>query len=75
MYKKGIKYKCRKDLQICKPKELESASMEINQKDKKLIVGSTYRHPSMDLFELTIVTFYQFSLKSSPMKIKPQFLS
>ena len=49
--------------------------MEINQKDKKLIVGSIYRHPSMDLFELTIVTFYQFYLKSSPMKIKPQFLS
>ena len=75
MYKKGIKYKCRKDLQICKPKELASTSMEINQKDEKLIAGSIYRHPSMDLFEFTIVIFYQFSLKSSPMKIKPQFFS
>ena len=50
--KKGIKYKCRKDLQIYKLKELESTLIEVNQKNKKLIVGCIYRHPSMDLSEL-----------------------
>ena len=47
--KKVGKYKCRKDLQIYKPKELESTFIEINQKNKKLIKGCIYRHPSIDL--------------------------
>ena len=37
--KKTGKYKCRKDLQIYKPKELESTFIEINQKNKRLIKG------------------------------------
>ena len=51
IYKKGIKCKCRKDLQIYKPKELESTFIEINQKNKKLMVGCIYRHPLVDLSE------------------------
>ena len=52
MYKKGIKYKCRKHLQTYKQKELKSTFIEVNRNNKKLMVGCIYRHPSMDLSEL-----------------------
>ena len=36
---------CRKDLQTHEPKELEPSYIQINQKNKKLIVGCVYKHP------------------------------
>ena len=47
--KDGIDYKPREDLNMHKPKELESYFIEqINQKGKNSIIGIIYRHPCMD---------------------------
>ena len=48
--KEGIIYKVRKKLKTTKSKELESVFIEIqnNHKQKNVIVGCIYRHPSMD---------------------------
>ena len=47
--KEGISYKPRTDLNIYKPKELESYFVEvINQNSPNSIVGVIYRHPCMD---------------------------
>ena len=47
--KDGIDYKPREDLNMQKPKELESYFIEqINQKGKNSIIGIIYRHPCMD---------------------------
>ena len=46
--KQGLNYKLRKDLNIYKPKELESKFVEIvNKGSANEIVGVIYRHPSM----------------------------
>ena len=46
--KQNINYKVRKDLNLYKSKELESVFIEIiDKKGKNTIVGSIYRHPSM----------------------------
>ena len=45
-----LSYKCRNDLNIYKKSELESAFIEIvNPRKSNIIVGVTYRQPSMDL--------------------------
>ena len=49
--KKGLNYKLRKDLEICKSKQLESTLIEINLKNENIVIGSIYRHPSMKLSE------------------------
>ena len=49
--KKGINYKLRKDLQIYKPKQLESTFIEVVQNKERIIIGCLYRHPSMELSE------------------------
>ena len=47
--KEGINYKPREDLNIQKPKELESYFIEeINPKGKNNIIGTIYRHPCMN---------------------------
>ena len=47
--KNGIDFKPREDLNIYKPKELESYFIEaINQKGINFIIGSIYRHPCME---------------------------
>ena len=46
-----MNYKLRKDLQIYKPKQLESTSMEVVQNKERIIIGCLYRHPSMELSE------------------------
>ena len=46
--KQGINYKLRKDLQIYKSKELESLS---GMPRNNMIIGSIYRHPSVELSE------------------------
>ena len=47
--KKGIDFKPRKDLCIYQPKELESFFIETtNTSGKNAIIGTIYRHPSMD---------------------------
>ena len=47
--KEGINYKPRDDLDIHKPKELESCFIEeINPKGKNNIIGTIYRHPCMN---------------------------
>ena len=47
----GINYKLRKDLQIYKPKQLESTFIEAVQNKERIIIGCLYRHPSMELSE------------------------
>ena len=47
--KKGINYKLRKDLQIYKPKQLESTFIEIVQNKDRIIIDYLYRHPSVEL--------------------------
>ena len=64
IYKKGIKYKCRKDLPIYKPKELESTLIEINQNNKKLLVRYIYRHSSIDLSEFLPILFEKLSYEN-----------
>ena len=49
--KKGINYKLRKDLQIYKPRQLESTFIEVVQNKERIIIGCLYRHPSMELSE------------------------
>ena len=49
--KKGINYKLRRDLQIYKPKQLESTFIEVAQNKERIIIGCLYRHPSMELSE------------------------
>ena len=52
--KQGINYKLRKDLQICKSKELESTFvgvLEPGMSKNNMIIGCIYRHPSMELSE------------------------
>ena len=45
----GIDWKPREDLNMYKPKELESHFIEaINEKGKNMIIGSIYRHPCMN---------------------------
>ena len=45
-----LSYKCRNDLNIYKKNELESTFIEIvNPKKSNILVGVTYKHPSMDL--------------------------
>ena len=45
-----LSYKPRNDLNIYKKSELESAFIEvINHQKSNIIIGSIYRHPSMDL--------------------------
>ena len=46
-----MNYKLRKDLQIYKPKQLESAFIEVVQNKERTIIGCLYRHPSMELSE------------------------
>ena len=47
--KLGIDFKPRNDLKICKPKELESAFIEIiNKNESNDIIGVVYRHPCMN---------------------------
>ena len=52
--KQGINYKLRKDLQIYKPKELESTFVEVLEpgtSKNNMIIGCIYHHPSMELSE------------------------
>ena len=49
--KKGVNYKLRKDLQIYKPKQLESTFIEVAQNKERIIIGCLYRHASMELSE------------------------
>ena len=49
--KKGINYKLQKDLQNYKSKQLESTFIEVFQNKEKIVIGSIYRHPSMELSE------------------------
>ena len=49
--KKGMNYKLRKDLQIYKPKQLESTFIEVVQNKDRIIIGCLYRHLSMELSE------------------------
>ena len=49
--KKGINYKLRKDLQIYKPKQLESTFIKVDQNKERIIIGCLYRYPSMELSE------------------------
>ena len=49
--KKGVNYKLRKDLQIYKPKQLESTFIEVVQNKERIIIGCLYRHLSMELSE------------------------
>ena len=49
--KKGINYKLRKDLQIYKPKQLESTFIEVVQNKERITIGCLYRQPSMELSE------------------------
>ena len=45
----GIDFKPREDLNIYKPKELDSYFIEvINQKGINFIIGAIYRHPCME---------------------------
>ena len=45
-----LSYKCRNDLNISKKSEMESTFIEIfNPTKSNIIVGTIYRHPSMDL--------------------------
>ena len=45
---KNLSYKCRTDLQICCPKELESVLTEVMISNKQsYILGTIYKHPSM----------------------------
>ena len=45
-----LSYKSRNDLNIYKKSELESTFIEvINPQKSNIIIGSIYRHPSMDL--------------------------
>ena len=47
--KSGIDFKPRTDLKICKSKELETAFIEIiNKNESNTIVGVMYRHPCMN---------------------------
>ena len=50
--KSGIEFKPRPDLNIYKPKELESVFLEvINPKGVNSVIGNIYRHPKMDANE------------------------
>ena len=49
--KKGINYKLQKDLQIYKPKQLESTFIEVVQNNERIIIHGLHRHPSMELSE------------------------
>ena len=49
--KKGINYKLQKDLQIYRPKQLESTFIEVVQNKERIIIHGLYRHPSMELSE------------------------
>ena len=52
--KQGVNYKLRKDLQIYKPKELESTFVEVlepGMSKNNMIIGCIYHHPSMELSE------------------------
>ena len=54
--KKTLKYICRKDLQIYKATELESAFIELLSSSRKnTIVGCIYRHPSMHSSEFNSI--------------------
>ena len=47
--KSGINFKPRNDLNICKSKDLESAFIEvINKNESNDIIGVVYRHPCMN---------------------------
>ena len=70
--KKALNPNVEKTFKYTNQKNLEWTFIEINQDNKKLIVECIYRHPSMDLSKLNNY-FHQFFLKSSTMKIKPQF--
>ena len=49
--KKGLNYKRAKDLEIYKAKQIGSTCTEVSLKNEKVIIGCTYRHPSMELSE------------------------
>ena len=45
---RGIKHKCRKDLEIMTEKEAESTLIEMVAKNvKKFVIGSLYRAPNI----------------------------
>ena len=49
---KALNYKTRKDLEIYKPKKLESTFIEVlKPRERNVIVGCIYRHPSMTIKE------------------------
>ena len=57
-----LSYKSRNDLNIYKKSELESTFIEvINPQKSNIIIGSIYRHPSMDLDDFNKRLFKQTS--------------
>ena len=46
---KNLNYKLRSDIQIYKPKQLESKCLLITQDKEHTVVGCIYRNPSMEL--------------------------
>ena len=51
VHKKRLNYKPRNDVQIYKPKQLESTFKELTQDKEHIVVGCICRHPSMELRE------------------------
>ena len=46
-----MNYKRAKDLEIYKAKQIGSTFTEVSLKNEKVIIGCTYRHPSIELSE------------------------
>ena len=56
-----LSYKSRNDLNIYKKSELESTFIEvINPQKSNIIIGSIYRHPSMDLDDFNKIFLNKF---------------
>ena len=52
-----LSYKCRNDLNIYKKNELESTFIEtVNPRKSNIVMGIIYRHLSMDLTGLIVIT-------------------
>ena len=51
LYIKSVTYKLKTDLQIYKPKQLESTFCKTDIKGKSLLIGCIYRHPWMKVSE------------------------
>ena len=63
---KSLKYKLRKDLNLNKPKEIESTFVEIIEtKKKNAIIGCIYKHPNVSIKEFLNDFLQPFLMKLS----------